>query len=236
MTPLLAFLLAVQAAPPDAPSVEEARRSIQEPLRLGRQSMGLQLINVTSTTTPEAEHIATGARCRFWYRAAEIRGPWIDDRAVECSSAGGWVNSGLSITSLRGPRRPVEWGLAPLLRAGPQTLEALAAATIAASIRNWSGAQAISAPRRLPTTSPAGRRIEMLSFAINGPGGAPGRTPQIQYSTRRLLIIDGWLFEVSASGPIHYRRELEGYAEAGVSRLIESLETAARLATFRAAP
>lgn len=231
-------MLAAAQTPPsgDAPTIEEARRSIQEPLRQARQqTLGLQMINVTSTTTPEAEHVATGARCRFWYRAAEIRGPWLDDRAVECGSAGGWVHTGLSIMSLRGPRQPVAWGIAPLLRAGAPTLEALAAAMTARSIGIWAGAQAVGAPQRLEVRSPAGRELAALSFAIGGPGGAPGGTRQEQYATHRLLIVDGWLFEVRASGPSHYRRELDGYAEAGLQRLIESLETAARLPRFRPA-
>lgn len=233
---LLSLLLAMQQRPADAPTAEDARRDIQEPLRLARQHSGrLVMLNVTSSTTPEAEHLATGARCRFWYHGIEIRSPWLDDRAIDCSSAGGWVHTGLAIYSLRGPRRPISWGIAPLLQAGSPSLESLAGALTAASLASWSGAQASAAQRRL-VRSAGGRQLEVMSFTIDGPGGAPDRTPQTRHNAHLLLIVDGWLFEISAGGPSRYRREADNYAEAGLQRLIESLESAARLPTFRAAP
>lgn len=235
MSILLALLAAMQAPlPSDAPTVEDARRAIQEELRLARQQApGLQVINVTSTTTPEAEHLATGARCRFWYRSADIDHPWFDDRAMSCWTAGGWVQTGLSIYDLRGPRREMNWGIAPLLRAGPVTLESLAGALTAASA-STDATQPAGALERRRMRSPGGRDLEVLGFAVTGPGGAPDGTRQMRHNASRLLIVDGWIFHVSAGGPTHYRDAIEGYADAGVQRLIESLEAAARLPSFRA--
>lgn len=220
----------------DAPSVEEARRSIQAEIALAKnhsvRRKPLPILNATTTTTPEIEHVETGARCRFWYRSADIGFPWLDDRALECGTSYDWVTAGLGLYSVEGPSRPIQHGGKRFL-AGVRSLAEAARALAEDRARSSQGARilALSAPATLRTAG--GRTVEYVDYAILGPGGGPKGTRQTHYQSVRVALIDGWVIEAGAYGAGHYRRSLDAYVRSNFAHAIAAMEGAGRLPFFR---
>ena len=81
-----------QPPPVDAPTVAEAEAFSRHVVEQGRIWQGNSMVAAATTTTPEARHVPTGARCRFWYRTGEITYPFLDSDHVNCSTSRDWIN------------------------------------------------------------------------------------------------------------------------------------------------
>jgi hypothetical protein len=223
VSPLLAAVLwtaiGLQSiAPVDAPSVDAAREAVRRVLGDGSGPMR----DATVSTTPEVEHIATGARCRFWYPIVRIDHKWFDDRAIACFTARDWLNIEVEMLSLEGPRRGRTtnpfWQ--PLLDA-PRELPAI----VDALARMWT-APADAPVRSLGRTegtaqSRHGGEVRFFTLMYEQPGGAPSGTPARRRTVRRVALIGEWVFVVTAEGPVHYNRALDTYVAAAFDQIIE---------------
>lgn len=225
-----------QARPADAPSVEQARRSIQDEIALAKRHAyrfrPLPILNATTTTTPEIEHVETGARCRFWYGSAEIRFPWLDDRALECDTRHDWVSTSVALYNLAGPLRPDPHWRPPFLDA-PRTLPDLVRALARQHARGIGEGTSATIGEPATLRTPGGRAVDYTDLRLEGPGGGPDGTAQRHYQSYRVATIDGWLIAVSGYGPSHYRESLDLYAATTFERVIASMEENARLPFFR---
>jgi hypothetical protein len=239
----LTFALAAQSCPavpacpsfapaPDAPSVEAARAWMQSEVDLAERhnnDAGPGLVNVTTGVTPEAEHVPTGARCRFWYRSADISFEFYDSRFLGCSTSLGWVSTGATLFH-REPRPALHdahyLAYARDPAAGPRDVAMIRAART--EMDSPGQTQSTVSPVSAWVT-PAGHRIAYVSATIAYPGGGPDGTPQRRHSRFYVAQIGEWMLMYGADGPVHYRDALDGYAETGFRQLLESVEQAGRI-------
>jgi hypothetical protein len=236
LSPALAAAAQAPVREYDAPDVETARRSIQDEIALAKKhsmrKKPLPIFNATTTTTPEIEHVATGARCRFWYGSADIQFPWLDDRALECTTRYDWVSATLALYSFEGPARPVE-GVSPSYLGVGRTLPEIARALAQDRIQFSPGARLVSVSPVETLTTPKGRRVEYVSFAVEGPGGGPDGTEQRHSQFLRIAVVDDWLVVAAAFGAKKYQVQLNDYAQSNFTKVIASMEEGERLAFFR---
>jgi hypothetical protein len=228
---------AAQALPTDAPSVEQARRSIQDEIALAKRHAyrfrPLPILNATTTTTPEIEHVETGARCRFWYGSADIRFPWLDDRALACDTSRDWVSVSLALYNLAGPLRPnLDWR--PAFLDAPRSLPDLVRALAQSRAEPGSEGRSVTLGEPATLTTAGGRSVDYMDYRVEGPGGGPRGTPQRHYQSFRVATIDGWLIVAGGYGPGHYRDSLDSYAATAFEQAIAAMEENARLPFFRA--
>ena len=236
-----ALALAAQTCPaacpplvpaPDAPSVAAARAWMQSAVDLAeRHNSDAEpgLINVTASLTPEAEHVPTGARCRFWYGSAQISFTYYNGRALSCGTALGWVGTGASLYRLEErPGVPPGW-LGPESGSATATPRDVALARAAAVEREAPGRTSAEISDTLEWTAPGGRRIPYVAATVQYPGGAPAGTPQRRHSRIYAAVVGEWMLIYRADGAAHYRAALDLYAEEGFGRLLASVEAAGRI-------
>jgi hypothetical protein len=212
------------AAPPtaaargEAPSIEAARRAVEQQVRVAPGGMR----DATTTTTPEAEHPPTGVHCRFWYPIVRIDSPWMDDRSASCWTARDWLTIEVELYSLSGPRNPGHPGW-EALGSAPRDLTSIASA-LGRMWTNGKGTAATVAPPAFVVAGDGVRRA-YVSVAWEEAGGVPRGTPARRRTVKRVTLLDGWILVVSAAGPVHYRQAIERYVPAIFEQCTSSLRS-----------
>lgn len=229
----VAGLLLVQPAPAqryvpppaDAPSVAEAAAFARRTAEEGHIWQGNSMADATRSTTPEAIHRTTGARCRFWYGSGEITYPFYGNDHVVCITRRNLVS-----VETRIDRREVPAAVAGnpehiwAYLAAPGSARDVVAALAAREARNLGGMFEVSELRRW--TGTGGKTVDYAVAHIRYPGGAPNGTPQERINRVALAVIGDWIFLLSADGPVHYAASLEPIGEDGFARLLQSIEEA----------
>jgi hypothetical protein len=193
------------------------------------------LVNATTSVTPEAEHLPTGARCRFWYGMADISFEFYNGRFLSCRTSLDWVSTGAAIFH-REERQLSDSHYLAYARdpaADPRKIALHQAARTEADAPGETRSE-VSPLQHWATA--AGHRIPYATASITYPAGAPGGTERRGY--RRLYVgeVGEWILAYSANGPIHYREALDGYAETGFRQLLESVAQAGRILPRVASP
>lgn len=202
--------------PVTAPSLEAAREAVEQQVRVSPGGMR----NATASTTPEAEHAPTGVRCRFWYPIVRIDSPWIDDRSASCWTARDWLSIGVELYSMAGPRNRTDAYWEPLVTAR-RDLPSIASALT----RMWTkgSARAVQVSAAALAVTGDGVRRPYVTVILEEGGGAPGRTPQVRRSVKRITLLDGWILVVSAEGPAYYKVAIDNYVAKEFERATRSL-------------
>ncbi|HYJ52262.1 MAG TPA: hypothetical protein VEW04_03735 [Allosphingosinicella sp.] len=213
--------------PPDAPSVAEADAFSRHVVEQGRIWQGNSMVAAATTTTPEARHVPTGARCRFWYRTGEITYPFLNSDHVNCSTSRDWVNIQTGIDrretpdQIAGNPRHV-WSY---LTAARGTARDIATAWGERTAQMEHGSFEVSQPLRW--TSSRGRVVDYVVLRSRFPGGGPEGTRQERITRTAVAVIGDWIFSHSVGGPVHYATSLDQYGEDGFVKLLQSIDEAA---------
>jgi hypothetical protein len=213
--------------PADAPSVEEARAWMEtQRLSWPNRIDGQRLVNVTTSTTPEAAHAPTGAVCRFWYRNGQIRHVFEDGRHFECSTMLGWVSVS---TRIDFRETPEEVQRAPnhywnFLNHAREDIAAIVSAQVDRTMNDRPPGISRTPAVRGSWTAPDGRVFRYATADVIYPSGGPsGGEPR---GLRRVTVIaagDDWIVSYMVNGPILYRHAVETIHAEGLSRLLDSL-------------
>lgn len=213
--------------PADAPSIEAAHawmeaRRLHWPNRIDRQ----RLINVTTTTTPEAAHAPTGATCRFWYAEGRIRHVFEDGRHFECATTLGSVTVNTRIDFRETPeevRRAQNHYWIDLNHA-QEDVAVIVTAQVDRTMTDSPPGISRTAAVRGSWTAPDGRIFRYASADVIYPSGSPPGTPS--RGLRRVTVIaagDDWIVSYSVNAPVVYRGAVENIHAEGLSRLLDSL-------------
>ena len=220
------------APAPDAPSIEAGRRWMQNEIDLAERHNNDDapgLVNATTSLTPEAEHVPTGAHCRFWFGLADIRFTFYNGRALSCGSMMGWLNVGATIYHREErPNSPQGWQ-GPESGSATATPRDVALARAAAVEREAPGLTSAAISETREWVTPGGQRIPYVAATVIYPGGAPDGTPQRRQTRLYAALVGDWMLIYRSDGPVHYRAAIDNYAEDGFRRLLASVEAAGRI-------
>lgn len=216
-----------QPPPFDAPSVAEAEAYSRHVVDQGRIWQGNSMAAAATTTTPEARHIPTGARCRFWYQTGEITYPFLNSDHVNCSTSRGWINIQTGIDKREAPAQIAGnpnhiWSYLTAARGTPREIATVMAERMARSLQ---GRFELSEPLRW--TGASGKTVDYVVLRVTYPGGGPEGTRQERITRLAMAVIGDWIFTYSVDGPVHYSASFETLGEGGFARLLQSIEEAA---------
>ena len=216
-----------QMPPYDAPSVEQAEAYSRHVVEQGRIWQGDSMVAAATTTTPEARHVPTGARCRFWYQTGEIRYPTLNSRHVTCSTSRDWLNVQTWIDRRETPAQASANPnyAASYLSAAHGSAREIAAVFGAHVERSNHGSYQLS--ETLRWTSARGTVVDYVVLRTRYPGGAPEGTHQERTDWIAFAVIGDWIFGYSAGGPVHYSGAIEAMGEEGFAKLLQSIDEAA---------
>ena len=229
------LMLAAQASalepdrlpPVDAPSQAEAEAFSRYVVEQGRIWQGNSMVAAARSTTPEARHEPTGARCRFWYRTGEITYPFLNSDHVNCSTNRNWVNIQTGIDRRETPAQIVGnpnhiWSYLTVARGTAREIATVMGERMA---RSLGGRLELSEPLRW--TGGRGTAVDYVVLRVRYPGGGPEGTRQERVTRLALAVIGEWIFTYSVDGPVHYAPSFDTLGEDGFVKLLQSIDEAA---------
>jgi hypothetical protein len=216
-----------QMPPFDAPSVAEAEADSRHILERARHWQGDSMVASARSTTPEAMHEPTGARCRFWYRAGEITYPFHNSDHVSCFTTRNWINIQTRIDRRETPAEIVGnpnhiWSYLTVARGTAREIATVMGERMA---RTLGGTLTLSGP--LSWTGGRGASVDYVVLRVRYPGGGPEGTRQERLNRIALAVIGDWIFNYSVDGPVHYEPSFETLGEDGFVKLLQSIDEAA---------
>jgi hypothetical protein len=213
--------------PLDAPSLADAEAFSRRVVEQGQIWQGNSMVAAATTTTPEARHVPTGARCRFWYMTGEITYPFLNSEHVNCSTNRNWVNIQTGIDRRETPAQIVGnpnhiWSYLTVARG---TLGEIATVMGERMARSLGGRMELSQPLRW--TGTRGAAVDYVVLRVRYPGGGPNGTRQERITRLALAVIGDWIFTYSVDGPVHYAPSFDTLGEDGFVKLLRSIDEAA---------
>jgi hypothetical protein len=216
----------------DAPSIETARAFAGNVAKLARR-YGLDethLANATESTTPEIAHLATGARCRFWYGVGEVSSPFFTADHTECRTDWGWFWVATAIDRRSAPPKiGLDHYWSYLLKSGGSA-EEMVREKAERLLRETPGEGSLEGPEARTWAGRDRRRIDYVIARTLTPGGAPKGTKGLRFTRYSLAVVGDWIFVQTVNAPVHYRRSVETMADDAFARLLASVADAGKVA------
>ena len=215
-----------QAPPFDAPSVEEAEAYSRQVVERGRIWQGNSMAAAATTTTPEARHVPTGARCRFWYQTGEITYPFLNSDHVTCFTNRNWINIQTGIDKREAPAQIAGnpnhiWSYLTAARGTPREIATVMGVRMARSLQGR-----FELSESLRWTGTDGAAVDYVVLRVRYPGGGPEGTRQERITRVALAVIGDWIFTHSVDGPVHYTASFDTLGEGGFAQLLQSIDEA----------
>jgi hypothetical protein len=210
----------------DAPSVTDATAFMAQVIERSHLWQASSMVGATTTTTPEAAHRLTGARCRFWYRHGDITYPFYNDNHVECLTSWDWLYVSTKIDRRETPMQVAGnpnhiWSylIHPDVPVGD-----IAATIVGRTARAEHGTFEVSQPQRW--TGRDGATVDYVVAHVRFRGGGPDGTREERISRVAVAVIGDWIFTQTSDGPVYYTGSIDQIGEDGFAKLLQSIDEA----------